>query len=175
MLILPIPENMNRGKSQTFMEWASENARVPDCQYLPNSAGEYVAKCSGQRRPDFVMKADDDAFINLAELEKRLRIIPKSKAYWGCKSNPSSFGCACMRQLMHRAHVQWRCGAALGCIRLQYRPGLCHVDGLGGLYRYPGVYAVVQVGRRGSNVWQCAAVSSKDGRDCMGAGLMLDI
>ena len=85
MLILPIQENMNRGKSQTFMEWASEHGRVPDCTYLPDSQGQYVAKCSGDKRPDFVMKADDDAFINLAELEKRLRIMPRSKSYWGCE------------------------------------------------------------------------------------------
>ena len=90
MLILPITENMNRGKSQTFMEWASEHARVPDCSYLPDPNGKadepWVSHCKGERRPDFVMKADDDAFINLAELEKRLRIMPRSKSYWGCKS-----------------------------------------------------------------------------------------
>lgn len=87
MLILPIAENMNRGKSQTFMEWASEHARVPNCTYLPNAEGEYISHCSGEKRPDFVMKADDDAFINLSELEKRLRIMPKTKSYWGCKLN----------------------------------------------------------------------------------------
>lgn len=36
-------------------------------------------------RPDYVMKADDDAFIMLDELEKRLRVTPRTLTYWGCK------------------------------------------------------------------------------------------
>jgi hypothetical protein len=40
------------------------------------------------------MKADDDSFLNLAELERRLRILPRTKAYWGCESrlNPTDQG-----------------------------------------------------------------------------------
>ncbi|EOR00452.1 hypothetical protein J056_000650 [Wallemia ichthyophaga EXF-994] len=35
------------------------------------------------KRPDFIVKADDDSFIILGELERHLRILPKSLIYWG--------------------------------------------------------------------------------------------
>ncbi|WWD21953.1 hypothetical protein CI109_106441 [Kwoniella shandongensis] len=37
----------------------------------------------GEKRPSYVVKADDDSFIMLGELERRLRIAPRSKAFWG--------------------------------------------------------------------------------------------
>ncbi|KAK8846645.1 hypothetical protein IAR55_005732 [Kwoniella newhampshirensis] len=37
----------------------------------------------GEKRPSYVVKADEDSFIMLGELEKRLRIAPRSKAFWG--------------------------------------------------------------------------------------------
>ncbi|WVQ83825.1 hypothetical protein IAT38_005969 [Cryptococcus sp. DSM 104549] len=37
----------------------------------------------GEKRPAYVVKADEDSFIMLGELEKRLRVAPRSKAFWG--------------------------------------------------------------------------------------------
>lgn len=67
---------MNSGKTQAYFAWAAENAMVPD----PKGALEEV-------RPDYVVKADEDSFIMLGELEKRLRILGGKKVYWGCESS----------------------------------------------------------------------------------------
>jgi hypothetical protein len=40
----------------------------------------------GWVRPDYIVKADDDSFIMLAELEARLRVLPRKGVYWGCES-----------------------------------------------------------------------------------------
>lgn len=39
----------------------------------------------GDRKPDFVFKADDDAFIRLDEFERRIRVIPRKLTFWGCE------------------------------------------------------------------------------------------
>jgi hypothetical protein len=36
-------------------------------------------------RPDYVVKAHDDSFLMLAELEARLRTLPRTGVYWGRK------------------------------------------------------------------------------------------
>lgn len=85
-----IPENMNSGKTHAFFTWASEKATVPSWQY-PETNGEQTNDPAlrpsyiGERQPDYVVKADDDSFIMLGELEKRLRFAPRTKAYWGCE------------------------------------------------------------------------------------------
>ncbi|ODO02990.1 hypothetical protein I350_05834 [Cryptococcus amylolentus CBS 6273] len=100
IVILDIEENMNSGKTHAFFSWAAENATVPDWQYPHHPRekdiddGESDAERErggkanapiwmGEKRPDYVVKADDDAFIMLGELEKRLRVTPRSKAFWG--------------------------------------------------------------------------------------------
>lgn len=101
IVILPIPENMNSGKTHSFFSWASLNAWVPplyptasDTPLPQFSYSNYTATPpslaphdpfaaweniqSGQVRswvrPDFVVKVDDDSFVMLAELEARLRV-----------------------------------------------------------------------------------------------------
>ena len=64
---------MNSGKTHAFFAWAAENAMVPSL--------------TGERRPDYVAKADDDSFIMLGEMEKRLRVLGGVKVYWGCESS----------------------------------------------------------------------------------------
>lgn len=101
-MILPIHENMNNGKTHAYFSWAANNSWVPPIYHrdgydkvptnftylnatnpapilaqhdpvyahrdqLTNSPRPWV-------RPDFVVKADDDSFVMLAELEARLRI-----------------------------------------------------------------------------------------------------
>lgn len=39
----------------------------------------------GWKKADYVVKADDDAFIILDELERHLRVAPRHMTYWGCK------------------------------------------------------------------------------------------
>jgi hypothetical protein len=39
----------------------------------------------GEKRPDYVVKADEDSFIVLGELERRLRVSPRRLTYWGCE------------------------------------------------------------------------------------------
>lgn len=101
MIILPITENMNRGKSHAFFSWAATNAWVPPlyfdgydtpapvysysnvttpapilASHDPSFAHVDQLQVAPQPwvRPDFVVKADDDSFLMLAELEARLRV-----------------------------------------------------------------------------------------------------
>lgn len=103
MIILPISENMNSGKTHAFFTWASTEAWVPPVpsSFEGNHTASYsysstaanftipVAKHDPKHvrmewkktgtqtpwvRPDFVSKVDDDSFVMLAELEARLRI-----------------------------------------------------------------------------------------------------
>ena len=103
MIVLPIPENMNSGKTHAFFTWAATEAWVPplaaNSNRNPPPSYSYanmtapstipLAKhdpynvrqewhMTGQQapwvRPDFVVKVDDDSFVMLAELESRLRV-----------------------------------------------------------------------------------------------------
>ena len=104
IIIVPMYENMNAGKTHAYFTWASSNAAVPGpAAVLPSSppnspftfsysnatfpvplladhdpAHLWQERASGYMRPwvrpDFVVKADDDAFVMLAELESRLRV-----------------------------------------------------------------------------------------------------
>lgn len=107
IVIVPMYENMNAGKTHAYFTWASSNALVPaPVTTLPLSPSSPVnnpfifsysnstfpaplladhdpaqiwqERASGHIRPwvrpDFVVKADDDAFVMLAELESRLRV-----------------------------------------------------------------------------------------------------
>lgn len=65
---------MNSGKTHDYFSWASDNALVP-----------VGAGAVGERKPDYVVKSDDDSFIMLGELEKRLRVLRGRKVYWGCE------------------------------------------------------------------------------------------
>jgi hypothetical protein len=107
IIILPISENMNAGKTHSFFTWAASMAWVPPLLFdtdipLPNfsysnasSPMRYIAShdpiyarqdrafgSSSARewvRPDFVVKVDDDSFVMLAELEARLRVALHDK------------------------------------------------------------------------------------------------
>ena len=107
IVILPMYENMNAGKTHAYFTWASSNALVPaPVTALPRSSPSpadnpftfsysnatfqaplladhdpiqiWQERAAGHVRswvrPDFVVKADDDAFVMLAELESRLRV-----------------------------------------------------------------------------------------------------
>ncbi|KAJ1305282.1 hypothetical protein OPQ81_000307 [Rhizoctonia solani] len=105
IVVLPVRENMNEGKTHAYFSWAHERALVPPPRH--NSGFEANTtdtptifprhdpslSTSDWVKPDYVVKADDDSFIMLAELEARLR-IEYSKArveapgwdplvYWG--------------------------------------------------------------------------------------------
>lgn len=101
MIILPMSENMNDGKSHAYFTWATQHAWVPPLYSdswdsiptwlsytnitTPPPALAAHDPIYAQRdqaigvrqpwvRPDFVVKADDDSFLMLAELEARLRV-----------------------------------------------------------------------------------------------------
>lgn len=102
MIILPIPENMNNGKTYAYFHWAASNAWVPPLYFdnfahapkglsyenttawyspIPASHDPLAARqdyATGDPlkwvRPDYVVKTDDDSFVMLAELEARLRV-----------------------------------------------------------------------------------------------------
>ncbi|KAJ7487575.1 glycosyltransferase family 31 protein [Mycena galericulata] len=101
IIVLPVAENMNGGKTHTFFSWAAINAWVPPvypetgtkprpfsystrsapspplAPHDPIQARQDQATNSSPRpwvRPDYVVKMDDDSFVMLAELEARLRV-----------------------------------------------------------------------------------------------------
>lgn len=98
IVVLDMVENMNSGKTHTFFSWAADHATVPDYEYpshprTPESKAEFAAQRAagiepkpiyrGEKRPDYIAKADDDAFIMLGELERHLRVAPRTKTFWG--------------------------------------------------------------------------------------------
>ena len=46
----------------------------------------------GEKRPDYIFKADDDALIVLGEFERRVRVAPRKLTFFGCKSQAGSAG-----------------------------------------------------------------------------------
>lgn len=98
IVVLDMDENMNQGKTHTFFSWAADNATVPDYEYPSHprseaSAQEFAAQRAageqpapiyrGEKKPDYIVKADDDSFIMLGELERHLRVTPRTKTFWG--------------------------------------------------------------------------------------------
>jgi hypothetical protein len=92
IVVLDMAENMNRGKTHAYFKWANENATVPVYYQKRRGAvgfnGEEGHGAStvgvGFQKVDYVVKADDDAFLVLSELERHLRVSPRQKTYWGC-------------------------------------------------------------------------------------------
>lgn len=103
MIVLPISENMNSGKTHAFFAWAAEEAwvppltrdydaahatvysysnvtapsSIPPAEHDPKSVRQEWQSSELQKpwvRPDFIVKVDDDSFVMLAELEARLRV-----------------------------------------------------------------------------------------------------
>ncbi|KAF7347855.1 Glycosyltransferase family 31 protein [Mycena venus] len=116
IIILPIQENMNGGKTHTFFSWASYNAWVPPVypetgtkphpfSYSnrsvppPPLAPHDPIQARNDRdsasplpwvRPDYVVKVDDDSFVMLAELEARLRVELHADPNKPAGTNPSA-------------------------------------------------------------------------------------
>ena len=102
IVILPVAENMNSGKSYAFFTWAAKMALVPPIYFdteIPPPMLSYSNVTSPMLslaqhdpvyawrdrqsasslaqdwvRPDFIVKVDDDSFVMLAELEAHLRV-----------------------------------------------------------------------------------------------------
>ncbi|KZT02672.1 glycosyltransferase family 31 protein [Laetiporus sulphureus 93-53] len=101
MIILPVAENMNNGKTYAYFSWAAQHAWVPPLYFdtferVPQglsyaNKAHYVGAPAAHDpiqarqdfatghpqlwvRPDYVVKTDDDSFVILAELEARLRV-----------------------------------------------------------------------------------------------------
>ena len=126
IVIMPMYENMNAGKTHAYFTWASSNALVPASVTAfssspfspvnnnlftfsysnatfpaPLLADHDPAQIRQERafshlrpwvRPDFVVKADDDAFVMLAELESRLRVRLHDELKSDPAGNPSQDG-----------------------------------------------------------------------------------
>lgn len=96
IVVLDIKENMNKGKTHQFFKWANENATVP-IYYKPPNGGKRIGSLDpvdpavesynlAFKKADYVVKADDDSFLVLSELERHLRVAPRQGTYWGCES-----------------------------------------------------------------------------------------
>lgn len=111
LVVLDINENMNRGKTHAFFQWAAENATMPFLRAVDDEqqrndalAAEQQLRSSGHgqtrdvlggspdqaqrfqvlwKKADYVVKADDDTYIILEELERHLRVAPRQMTYWG--------------------------------------------------------------------------------------------
>lgn len=118
IVILPMAENMNGGKTHTYFSWASINAWVPPVYMdrpvpppqfsysnrttpppalAPHDSffaweDQHLGKYKPWVRPDYVVKVDDDAFVMLAELESRLRLELHAKTVLSVNDTaPSTF------------------------------------------------------------------------------------
>ena len=92
IVILDMKETQWSHKTYEFLRWASENATVP--VLVPRSTPAVHTIPAGDswkeyevrwKLVDYVIKADDDAFIVLDELERRLRSLPRQLLHWGYK------------------------------------------------------------------------------------------
>lgn len=121
MIVLPISENMNSGKTHAFFSWAAEEAWVPpltrdyDSAHTANysysnvTAGFSIPPASHDPksvrlewqnseqqkpwvRPDFIIKVDDDSFVMLAEIEARLRVELHTKLRSTYENAPNQAG-----------------------------------------------------------------------------------
>lgn len=117
IVILPIKENMNDGKTQAYFQWAATGAWVPPLYFdnyttVPHNLSyanrtipaprlahhdpihAHQDKLTGSPkpwvRPDFIIKADDDSFVMLAELEAHLRVELHGKALPRQYATPST-------------------------------------------------------------------------------------
>lgn len=105
IVVLDMKENMNQGKTHAFFKWANENATIP-FYYKPPSNSKRIGKLTpdnrfnndgqqveaynlGFKKADYVVKADDDSFLVLNELERHLRVAPRTNMYWGCEYHSS--------------------------------------------------------------------------------------
>lgn len=114
IVILPVPENMNSGKTWSFFSWASTGGWVPPIYFNTSKPAPTVSYSNMTTtppplaphdpiyaqlennevqpkpwvRPDYVIKVDDDSFVMLAELEARLRLEMHTKTNHD-EDNPS--------------------------------------------------------------------------------------
>jgi hypothetical protein len=70
LIVLPIHENMNEGKTWEFIRWYSLNVVS-----------------------DFVMKADDDSFVHGSNLLFELNLLPRYRVYYGMPCHNKAFMC----------------------------------------------------------------------------------
>lgn len=89
LVILDMRETSNSYKTLRFFKWAAENGTVPIL--VPRKDNGLIGAPSLDQKydvhwklADYVMKADDDSFIVLDQLERRLRLLPRKMVYWGC-------------------------------------------------------------------------------------------
>lgn len=93
IVILNMKETQWSRKTYEFLRWASENATVPVLVPRRTPTVHGVAGAEGVeyeprwKLADYVLKADDDAFIVLDELERRLRVLPRERLHWGYRIN----------------------------------------------------------------------------------------
>ena len=112
IVVLDMEETQSARKTLGFLKWAAENATVPFLRpvgpnwnnlttVVPNPAmpgglsgwdsskSKSVAGQDEQRyqlgwkKVDYVVKADDDSYLVLDELERHLRVAPRKMTYWG--------------------------------------------------------------------------------------------
>lgn len=103
IVVLPVPENMNSGKTWAFFSWAASGGWVPPIYFNTSKPAPILSYSNitspppplaphdplyAQQennifkpwvRPDYVVKVDDDSFVMLAELEARLRLEMHTK------------------------------------------------------------------------------------------------
>lgn len=81
LVFLDMDETQSSKKTHAFFKWATENATVP---ILVGGNGAETTASVRWKLADYVLKSDDDTFIMLDELERRLRVLPRTGVYWGC-------------------------------------------------------------------------------------------
>lgn len=83
---------MNSGKTHKYFTWAADHATVPEYHFLTPPSSQHSSAdhpvYMGEKRPDYIFKADDDALIVLGEMERRVRVLPRKLTFFGCEYEP---------------------------------------------------------------------------------------
>ncbi|PKI85657.1 hypothetical protein MVES_000271 [Malassezia vespertilionis] len=88
IVVLDMAETQKSTKTLNFFRWAAENGTMPVLVPAESSSLHPSVSLDGKYQvqyqlADYVLKADDDAFIVLDQLELRLRAAPRRMAFWG--------------------------------------------------------------------------------------------
>ncbi|KAJ9104532.1 hypothetical protein QFC21_002028 [Naganishia friedmannii] len=78
-----MPESQGLLQDERTSSHSDVPASVDSDERVPRESTRKHPVYRGEKRPDYIVKADEDSFLVLGELERRLRVAPRKLTYWG--------------------------------------------------------------------------------------------